>query len=73
VKSLPVSRARIGEVFETVVGSGQPLRLTSYDASAVVVSEEQWLAIQETLYRLSAPGQRLTAPARRQGGAHVRD
>jgi PHD/YefM family antitoxin component YafN of YafNO toxin-antitoxin module len=54
VKSLPISRARIGQVFESVVASHQPIRLTSHNSSAIVVDEEQWQAIEDTLYRLSA-------------------
>jgi prevent-host-death family protein len=76
MKSYPVSRARLGELFETVVASGQPVRLTGQNASVVVVDEAQWRALEETLFRLSAPvlsGAALRNPnARAQGGADVR-
>ncbi len=55
MKSLPVSRAHLGKLFDDVVASGQPVRLTSHSASAVLVNEQQWRALEETLYRLSAP------------------
>lgn len=76
MKSQPVSRANLVQLFESVVESRQPVRLTSHNASVVLVDEQQWLAIEETLLRLSAPTlsgaaiRKLNAPM--QGGAHVR-
>jgi PHD/YefM family antitoxin component YafN of YafNO toxin-antitoxin module len=79
VKSLPISRTRIGEVFASVVTSHQPIRLTSHTSSAILVDEEQWRAIEATLYRLSAPslgGARVPAgrgeQTRTEGAPHVR-
>jgi prevent-host-death family protein len=76
VKSLPVSRAHIGKVFDAVVASGQPVRLTSHGASVVLVDEQQWRALEETLYRLSAPALSGAAvpgsDARMQGETDVR-
>jgi antitoxin YefM len=79
VKSLPISKARIGDVFASVFASHQPVRLTSHTSSAVLVDEEQWQAIEDTLYRLSAPSLSAElAPAgrteqtRTEGAPHVR-
>ena len=76
MKSLPVSRAHIGKVFDAVVASGQPVRLTSHGAGVVLVDERQWRALEETLYRLSSPAPFGAAvpgsDAPRQGGIDVR-
>ena len=55
MKSIPVSKASLANVFDSVVESRQPVRLTSHNSSAVVIGWEQWHAIEETLLRLSAP------------------
>ena len=55
MKSFPVSRARLALLFASVVASGQPVRVTSHGAGVVLVNEEQWRALEETLHRLSAP------------------
>jgi PHD/YefM family antitoxin component YafN of YafNO toxin-antitoxin module len=73
MKSIPVSKARLRDVFEFAVESRQPVRLTSHNSSAIVVSWEQWHAIEETLHRLSDPAP--VAPGRgrpARNGAHVR-
>ena len=38
--------------------SHQPIQITGKRSNAVLVSEEDWSAIQETLYLLSIPGMR---------------
>lgn len=38
--------------------SHEPIQITSPSASGVLMSEEDWRAIQETLYLLSIPGMR---------------
>lgn len=68
MKSIPVSKARLGPIFDSVTESRQPVRLTSHDRSAVVVGWEEWQAIEQTLLRLSAPvlgpaGRGLRGPA----------
>lgn len=34
----------------------KPIQIIGPEANAVLISEEEWLAIQETLYLLSIPG-----------------
>ena len=65
MKSIPVSKARLASIFDEVVESRQPVRLTSHNSSAIVVGWEQWQAIEETLHRLSAPAFRMAPRARR--------
>jgi prevent-host-death family protein len=38
--------------------SHEPIQITSASASGVLLSEEDWRSIQETLYLLSVPGMR---------------
>lgn len=38
--------------------SHEPIQITSPSATGVLMSEEDWRAIQETLYLLSIPGMR---------------
>lgn len=73
MKSIPVSKASLANVFDAVVESRQPLRLTSHSSSAVVIGWEQWRAIEETLHRLTAPAFRPATSARRaHHGEHFR-
>jgi PHD/YefM family antitoxin component YafN of YafNO toxin-antitoxin module len=41
-----------------VSNSHQPILITGEQLNAVLISEEDWSAIQETLYLLSVPGMR---------------
>lgn len=63
--SIPVSKARLGDIFNSVVDSRQPVRLTSHTSSAIVVGWDQWQAIEETLFRLSTPALRAVRRVRR--------
>lgn len=38
--------------------SQEPIHITSKQGSAVLISEDHWRSIQETLYLLSVPGMR---------------
>lgn len=55
MKSIAVSKARLGPIFDSVVESRQPVRLTSHNSSAILVGWEEWQAIEQTLLRLSSP------------------
>ncbi len=58
--SLPVTKARskLYQLLEEAAASHEPIQITGKRASAVLVSEEDWRAIQETLYLVSIPGLR---------------
>jgi PHD/YefM family antitoxin component YafN of YafNO toxin-antitoxin module len=45
-------------LLDDAAASHQPVLITGRRANAVLISEEDWLAIQETLYLLSIPGMR---------------
>lgn len=50
------ARANLYRLMEETADSSEPVQITGRRANAVLVSEEDWQAIQETLYLLSIPG-----------------
>lgn len=58
VKTIPATRARqtLYRLLDEVAVSSEPVQITGRRANAVLVSEDDWRAIQETLYLISQPG-----------------
>ena len=56
--SLPVTqaRSRLYQLLDEAAASHEPIQITGKRSNAVLVSEEDWRSIQETLYLLSIPG-----------------
>ncbi len=52
------ARANLYRLIDQAADSHQPVHIAGKRKSAVLVSEEDWQAIQETLYLLSIPGMR---------------
>ncbi len=52
------ARARLYGLLDDAAASGEPIQITGKRNSAVLVSERDWRAIQETLYLLAIPGMR---------------
>ena len=52
------ARSKLYALLEQVASSHEPVQITSKRGNAVLVSEEDWRSIQETLYLLSVPGMR---------------
>lgn len=52
------ARANLYRLIDEAAASHQPLRISGKRNNAVLVSEEDWEAIQETLFLLSVPGMR---------------
>lgn len=52
------ARARLYGLLDEAAESGEPIQITGRRHNAVLVSEQDWRAIQETLYLLSMPGMR---------------
>jgi len=50
------ARANIYKLIDEVVSSHKPITITGKRANAILISEEDWNAIQETLYLLNIPG-----------------
>jgi prevent-host-death family protein len=58
--TLTASQARIQlyKLLDETAASHTPVQITGKRSNAVLISEEDWTAIQETLYLLSIPGMR---------------
>jgi prevent-host-death family protein len=52
------ARARFYRLLSETATSHEPIFITGKRANAVLVSEDDWRAIQETLHLLSIPGMR---------------
>jgi len=52
------ARASLYKLLEKTSVSHEPVQITSKQGNGILVSEEDWRAIQETLYLLSIPGMR---------------
>ena len=52
------ARAKLYKLLDQAASSHEPVQITGKRANAVLISAEDWRAIQETLYLLSIPGMR---------------
>ena len=52
------ARARLYKLLDETAESHEPIQITGKRSNAVLISEEDWRSIQETLYLLSIPGMR---------------
>lgn len=52
------ARANLYRLIDQTAESHQPIHIAGKRSSAVLLSEEDWQAIQETLYLLAVPGMR---------------
>ncbi len=50
------ARARLYSLIDEVANTHEPVQITGKRASGVLISEEDWRSIQETLYLSSIPG-----------------
>jgi prevent-host-death family protein len=58
--SIPVTQARskLYQLVDDTAVSHEPVQITGKRNNAVLVSEDDWRSIQETLYLVSIPGMR---------------
>ena len=56
--SISEARSNLYRLIDEAAASHTPLVITGKRNNAVLVSEEDWVAIQETLFLLSVPGMR---------------
>jgi antitoxin YefM len=58
--SMPVTqaRAKLYQLLDQVADSHDPIQITGKRSNAVLISEDDWRSIQETLYLVSIPGMR---------------
>lgn len=52
------ARANLYRLIDDAASSHQPLLISGKRNRAVLIAEEDWVAIQETLFLLSVPGMR---------------
>jgi len=52
------ARATLYKLLDQTASSHEPIQITGKRPSAVLVSQEDWQSIQETLYLLSIPAMR---------------
>ena len=52
------ARSNLYRLMDQVALSHDPIIITGKQTNSVLLSEDDWLAIQETLYLLSIPGMR---------------
>ncbi len=52
------ARKSLYRLVDEVQDSHEPVKITGKRGSAVLVSEDDWRAVQETLYLVSIPGMR---------------
>ena len=52
------ARSRLYSLIDEAASSHEPILITGKRAKAFLVSEEDWKAVQETMYLLSVPGMR---------------
>jgi antitoxin YefM len=52
------ARAQLYRLLDETAETHEPIQITGKRTNAVLISEEDWRAIQETLYLLSIPGMR---------------
>jgi antitoxin YefM len=60
MSTMPVNEAQqtLPDLIEAVSQSHQPIVIAGKSSNAVLLSESDWSAIQETLYLMSVPGMR---------------
>ncbi|MCW5935032.1 MAG: type II toxin-antitoxin system Phd/YefM family antitoxin [Fimbriimonadia bacterium] len=60
MKTIPAEKAKatLDHLLKEVASSHEPIQITGEPVNGVLVSEEDWRSIQETLYLLSVPGMR---------------
>ena len=60
MKTITVSKARetLYRLLDEAADSHEPIQITGKRNNVVLISEEDWNSVQETLYLLSIPGMR---------------
>ena len=51
-----VARAQLHSLIDRAAESGEPIRISGHRNKAILVSEKDWNAVQETLCLLAIPG-----------------
>lgn len=52
------ARSKLYQLLDEAAASHEPIKITGRRANGVLIAEDDWRSIQETLYLLSIPGMR---------------
>ena len=52
------ARSKLYKLIEQAASSHEPIQITGKRANVIMISEEDWRSIQETMHLLSIPGMR---------------
>lgn len=60
MKTIPTetAKAMLDRLLQEVADTHEPVQITGEPVNGVLISEDDWRSIQETLYLLSIPGMR---------------
>jgi len=56
--SVTKARSKLYQLLDMAAGSHEPIQIMGKRSNAVLIAEEDWRSIQETLYLMSIPGMR---------------
>ena len=56
--SATLARSNLYKVIDTALEAHEPIQITGKRGNAILISEVDWRAIQETLHLISIPGMR---------------
>ena len=56
--SLKNARSKLSQLLDETSASHKPIQITGKKSNAILLSEEDWRSIEETVYLLSIPGMR---------------
>ncbi|MBI5235509.1 MAG: type II toxin-antitoxin system Phd/YefM family antitoxin [Deltaproteobacteria bacterium] len=56
--SASVARANLYRLIDEAASSSEPMRIAGKRSAVVLISDEDWASIEETLFLLSVPGLR---------------
>lgn len=56
--SVKVAQQQLQDLIDAVSQSHQPITIAGQNSNAILLSEADWVSVQETLYLLSIPGMR---------------
>ena len=57
--NIPEAQAKLHDLIDEAIATHQPIMITGEKGNAVLVAEDDWKAINETLHLLSVPGMRV--------------
>jgi antitoxin YefM len=56
--TLTKARSKLSRLLDETAASHEPIQITGKRSNAVLLSEEDWRSIEETLYLMTIPGMR---------------